>query len=232
MPVLAIDAGTTGVTALVVGEDGGVLSRGYREFAQLFPRPGWVEHEPDDIWTATVAACRAALAGTEAQPTCIGITDQRETAVVWDRRTLRAPALPGNPRPAGAPRRRGPPAAARAAAGDRLAGPPHLGHLRPAARGRARGAGRRDDRPAPGPLLHRHQVLLAGRRGATGVGRRARGRPGPGHRRLLRDRPAHRRRRARDRPEQRQPHAALRPGEGRLVRGAVRALRRPPRRAS
>ena len=91
MPVLAIDAGTTGVTALVVGEDGGVLARGYREFAQLFPRPGWVEHEPDDIWTATVAACREALAGTDQAPTCIGITDQRETAVVWDRRTLRAP---------------------------------------------------------------------------------------------------------------------------------------------
>ena len=62
MPVLAIDAGTTGITALVVGEDGGVVSRGYREFAQLFPRPGWVEHEPDDIWTATVAAARQALA--------------------------------------------------------------------------------------------------------------------------------------------------------------------------
>src|SRR5690349_1183234 len=91
MPVLAIDAGTTGVTALVVGEDGGVLARGYREFAQLFPRPGWVEHEPADIWTATVAACRQALSGTDEQPTCIGITDQRETAVVWDRRTLQSP---------------------------------------------------------------------------------------------------------------------------------------------
>src|SRR3954470_16506846 len=91
MPVLAIDAGTTGVTALVVGEDGGLLSRGYREFAQLFPRPGWVEHEPDDIWTATVAAARQALAGTDQQPTAVGITDQRETAVVWDRRTLRSP---------------------------------------------------------------------------------------------------------------------------------------------
>jgi glycerol kinase len=91
MPVLAIDAGTTGITALVVGEDGAVLSRGYREFAQLFPRPGWVEHEPDDIWTATIAACREALAGTDQQPTCVGITDQRETAVVWDRRTRQAP---------------------------------------------------------------------------------------------------------------------------------------------
>src|SRR5215213_7869137 len=91
MPVLAIDAGTTGITALVVGEQGDVLSRGYREFAQLFPRPGWVEHEPDDIWTATVAACLEDLAGTETQPTCVGITDQRETAVVWDRRTLHSP---------------------------------------------------------------------------------------------------------------------------------------------
>jgi glycerol kinase len=91
MPVLAIDAGTTGVTALVVGEQGDVLSRGYREFAQLFPRPGWVEHEPDDIWTATLAACREALAGSDQPPTCVGITDQRETAVVWERRTLRSP---------------------------------------------------------------------------------------------------------------------------------------------
>ena len=76
---------------MVVGEQGDVLARGYREFAQLFPRPGWVEHEPDDIWTATVAACREALAGTDQHPTCIGITDQRETAVVWDRRTLHSP---------------------------------------------------------------------------------------------------------------------------------------------
>jgi glycerol kinase len=91
MPVLAIDAGTTGVTALVVGEQGDVLARGYREFAQLFPRPGWVEHEPEDIWTATLAACRQALTGTDAQPTCVGITDQRETAVVWDRRTRQSP---------------------------------------------------------------------------------------------------------------------------------------------
>ena len=82
MPVLAIDAGTTGVTALVVDEQGGVLARGYREFAQLFPRPGWVEHEPEDIWTATLAACREALAGTDRAPTCVGIADRRDTAVV------------------------------------------------------------------------------------------------------------------------------------------------------
>jgi glycerol kinase len=89
MSVLAIDAGTTGVTALVVAEDGRVLSRGYQEFPQHFPRPGWVEHEPEEIWIAVLQACRLALAGQTV--TCIGVTDQRETAVVWDRVRLSAP---------------------------------------------------------------------------------------------------------------------------------------------
>lgn len=91
MPVLAIDAGTTGVTALVVGDDGGIVSRGYQEFAQGFPRPGWVEHEPENIWTATLAACRTAVEASPQPPTAIGITNQRETAVVWDRSTNQAP---------------------------------------------------------------------------------------------------------------------------------------------
>ena len=89
MSVLAIDAGTTGVTALVVAEDARVVSRGYQEFPQHFPRPGWVEHEPEEIWQATLAACRQALEGHTV--TAVGITDQRETAVLWDRRTLAAP---------------------------------------------------------------------------------------------------------------------------------------------
>ncbi|MDT7538704.1 MAG: glycerol kinase [Actinomycetota bacterium] len=89
MTVLAIDAGTTGVTALVVGEDGRVLSRGYQEFPQHFPKPGWVEHEPEEIWVAVLQACRLALRGQTV--TCIGITNQRETAVVWDRARLSAP---------------------------------------------------------------------------------------------------------------------------------------------
>ncbi len=90
MSVLAIDAGTTGVTALVVGEDGRVLSRGYQEFPQHFPQPGWVEHEPEEVWQAVLASCRAALEG-RTDVTCVGITNQRETAVLWDRRTLAAP---------------------------------------------------------------------------------------------------------------------------------------------
>ncbi len=89
MSVLAIDAGTTGVTALVVGEDGAVRSRGYQEFPQHFPRPGEVEHEPEEIWQAVLAACRAAVRGERVS--CVGVTVQRETAVLWDRRTLAAP---------------------------------------------------------------------------------------------------------------------------------------------
>jgi glycerol kinase len=89
MTVLAIDAGTTGVTALVVAEDARVVSRGYEEFPQHFPRPGWVEHEPEQIWQATLSACKQALAGQSV--TAIGITNQRETAVLWDRTSLAAP---------------------------------------------------------------------------------------------------------------------------------------------
>ena len=91
MTVLAIDAGTTGVTALLVTEDGRISARGYEEFAQHFPQPGWVEHEPEQIWQATLAACRQALKRGAGAPTAIGITNQRETAVLWDKRTLAAP---------------------------------------------------------------------------------------------------------------------------------------------
>jgi glycerol kinase len=87
--VLAIDAGTTGVTCLMVREDGQVVSRGYREVRQSFPRPGWVEHDPDQIFEATLAAGGEAIAAAAASPVCIGITNQRETAIVWDRNTGR-----------------------------------------------------------------------------------------------------------------------------------------------
>lgn len=98
MSVLAIDAGTTGVTALVVTADGQVAGRGYREFDQHFPEPARVEHEPADIWAATLTACRSALeaaesagAGATEPVRCVGLTNQRETAVVWDRTGLAAP---------------------------------------------------------------------------------------------------------------------------------------------
>ena len=91
MTVLAIDAGTTGVTALLVTADGRIAARGYEEFAQHFPQPGWVEHEPEQIWQATLTACRQALQSGAEAPTAIGVTNQRETAVLWDKRTLAAP---------------------------------------------------------------------------------------------------------------------------------------------
>jgi glycerol kinase len=92
MTVLAIDAGTTGVTALIVTEEGTLAGRGYQEFRQYFPQPGWVEHLPEGIWQATLAACAQALEAAGAPPiACVGITNQRETAVIWDRTTLAAP---------------------------------------------------------------------------------------------------------------------------------------------
>jgi glycerol kinase len=91
MSVLAIDAGTTGVTALLVGRDGSVRSRGYQEFPQYFPNDGWVEHAPDEIWQATLAAVGQAIAGTDDVPVALGITNQRETVVFWDRETLGSP---------------------------------------------------------------------------------------------------------------------------------------------
>src|SRR3954452_8869455 len=87
--VLAIDAGTTGVTCLMAREDGHVASRGYREVTQFFPRPGWVEHDPEQIFDATLAAARDAIAKAGSSPVAIGLTNQRETAVAWDRRTGR-----------------------------------------------------------------------------------------------------------------------------------------------
>jgi glycerol kinase len=90
--VLAIDAGTTGVRAMVVLDDGSVASRAYREFPQSFPRPGWVEHDPEDWWRSALESSEQALAATGLEPavvTAVGITNQRETTVLWDRETLR-----------------------------------------------------------------------------------------------------------------------------------------------
>jgi len=87
--VLAIDQGTTGSTCLVVGGDGRILGRAYSEFTQHFPRPGWVEHDALEIWDVTSRVAREALAeARDADVHAIGITNQRETVVVWDRETL------------------------------------------------------------------------------------------------------------------------------------------------
>ena len=92
MSVLAIDAGTTGVTAVVVTSEGTIAARGYQEFAQHFPKPGWVEHAPEEIWQATLEATNAALAAYGRDDLrAVGITNQRETILLWDRETLGSP---------------------------------------------------------------------------------------------------------------------------------------------
>ncbi len=94
MSILAIDAGTTGVTALVVTPEGRIAARGHQELGQHFPRPGWVEHAPEEIWQATLSATRDCLEAWDGSPgdlAGIGITNQRETVLVWDRETLGSP---------------------------------------------------------------------------------------------------------------------------------------------
>lgn len=94
MTILALDAGTTGVTALIVTAEGSIAAKGYQEFGQHFPKPGWVEHAPEEIWQATLEATRACLKNwgqSVDQLRGIGITNQRETIVLWDRETLGSP---------------------------------------------------------------------------------------------------------------------------------------------
>lgn len=88
--VLTIDQGTTGSTALVMDSRGRVTARAYREFTQYFPKPGWVEHDPEEIWEVSLRVMRLALRRAGIKPpevAAIGITNQRETTVVWDRKT-------------------------------------------------------------------------------------------------------------------------------------------------
>ena len=80
--VLALDQGTTGSTALVIHQDGSVLGRGYREFTQYCPQPGWVEHDPEEILRVSLAAVADALAAAGERPVGLGITNQRETVVL------------------------------------------------------------------------------------------------------------------------------------------------------
>jgi len=86
--VIAIDQGTTGSTVLVLDEQLAVRGRGYQEFRQIYPEPGWVEHDPEDIWSSVTSALGQAMKGIDAASiAAIGITNQRETAVIWNRKT-------------------------------------------------------------------------------------------------------------------------------------------------
>jgi glycerol kinase len=98
--ILAIDAGTTGITALIVDSSAAIRARGYQEFPQHFPADGWVEHDLGEMWSATLAATRSALSAhaalvadgaTDLDLVAVGITNQRETVCLWDRETLGSP---------------------------------------------------------------------------------------------------------------------------------------------
>ncbi len=89
--VIAIDQGTTGSTVLVLDEKLQLRGRGYQEFRQIYPKPGWVEHDPEDIWMSVTSALQAAMKGLDPSSiAAIGITNQRETSVLWDRSTGKA----------------------------------------------------------------------------------------------------------------------------------------------
>ena len=88
--ILALDQGTTSSRAIIVNRQGQVVALSQRGFEQIFPRPGWVEHDASEIWytqssVAAEAVAKANLTGLDIA--CIGITNQRETTVIWDRET-------------------------------------------------------------------------------------------------------------------------------------------------
>ena len=151
--VIAIDQGTTGTTVLVIDPAGTIRGRAYGEIRQYFPNPGWVEHDPEEIASSAVLLTRRAMraAGAKAADiAAIGITNQRETFVVWER---------ASGRPVGQ--------------GDRLAMPPQRRHLRTDAP--ARGRDRQAHRPRSRSLLFRLQAEVDARsRSHFAAARRAR----------------------------------------------------------
>lgn len=88
--ILAIDQGTTSSRAIIFGPDNSIIASAQQEFAQHYPNDGWVEHDPEDIWTSTIVVCRQAVSeaiAKGARIAAIGITNQRETTLVWDKAT-------------------------------------------------------------------------------------------------------------------------------------------------
>ncbi|HEX7149929.1 MAG TPA: glycerol kinase GlpK [Thermoanaerobaculia bacterium] len=88
--ILALDQGTTSSRALLFGEDGAILAVAQREFRQIYPRPGWVEHDPEELWFTQIQVAAEAIAKVPGvRVRAIGITNQRETTLLWDRQTGR-----------------------------------------------------------------------------------------------------------------------------------------------
>ena len=91
--ILALDQGTTSSRAILFDHAGAIVASAQQEFRQIFPQPGWVEHDPEEIWNTHLATALEVLRAAQLRPADlagIGITNQRETTLVWDRRTGRA----------------------------------------------------------------------------------------------------------------------------------------------
>jgi len=91
--IMAIDQGTTGTRVIFVDHGGNVVSSAYREIKQIYPHPGWVEHDPMDYWETTMICAEEAMKKAKIKPSQIagiGITNQRETTVIWGKRNRKA----------------------------------------------------------------------------------------------------------------------------------------------
>ncbi len=84
MAILSIDQGTTGTTVILVDHQGEIQAKAYREFKQIYPQPGWVEHDPNEIWQTVVDCIQEVLVTFQGTIEAVGITNQRETTVIWD----------------------------------------------------------------------------------------------------------------------------------------------------
>jgi glycerol kinase len=88
--ILALDQGTTSSRSIIFDEQGNIVAMAQKEFSQIFPKPGWVEHDPEEIWNSQYYTAKEVIskAGISAsQIASIGITNQRETTIVWDKKT-------------------------------------------------------------------------------------------------------------------------------------------------
>lgn len=91
--IMALDAGTTSNRCILFNEAGEICSMAQKEFRQMFPNPGWVEHDANEIWSTQLGVAVEAMSkigATAADIAAIGITNQRETAIVWNKETRRA----------------------------------------------------------------------------------------------------------------------------------------------
>ena len=103
--ILALDQGTTSSRAILFDHDGAIKAVAQKEFKQIFPQAGWVEHDPQEIWTSQISVAVEALADAKLSSrdvAAIGITNQRETTIVWDRETCEPVPTQSSGRP-GAP---------------------------------------------------------------------------------------------------------------------------------